>query len=195
MFEADIIADVIAGERQNSARAANVADGYKQVQNAAPLAGTLGIGQYAALGSTRSPQQRRPDRRFPGSSRTALQVLAGRSVRGPCQHARGDAQHPVRTGPRRPADRHLAGPSLFFYRRRSLRLPAAARSVSLRRSSISRPISPTHGGWIDVTNVFTATPWALSISHRAGRRGSRCARAPVLDLSGAPRRRYQCLRS
>jgi filamentous hemagglutinin family protein len=52
IFEADIIADVITGERQASARAANVADGYKQVQNAAPVAGTLGIGQYTALGRT-----------------------------------------------------------------------------------------------------------------------------------------------
>ncbi|KZD24065.1 hypothetical protein A4A58_24765 [Tardiphaga robiniae] len=52
IFEADIIADVIAGERQNSARAANVADGYKQVQNATPLAGTLAVGQYTALGRT-----------------------------------------------------------------------------------------------------------------------------------------------
>jgi hypothetical protein len=46
VFEADIIADVITGERQASARAANVADGYKQVQNAAPLQGTLGLGRY-----------------------------------------------------------------------------------------------------------------------------------------------------
>jgi filamentous hemagglutinin family protein len=46
VFEADIIAEVITGERQASARAANVADGYKQVQNAAPLQGTLGLGRY-----------------------------------------------------------------------------------------------------------------------------------------------------
>lgn len=46
VFEADIIADVITGERQASARAANVTDGYKQVQNAAPLQGTLGLGRY-----------------------------------------------------------------------------------------------------------------------------------------------------
>ncbi len=49
LFEADIIADVIKGERQASARAANVADGYKQVQNAAPLQGTLGLGRYDAI--------------------------------------------------------------------------------------------------------------------------------------------------
>jgi len=50
MFEADILAHVITGERQNSARTAAVADGYKQVQNAAPLAGTLGLGEYAGIG-------------------------------------------------------------------------------------------------------------------------------------------------
>ncbi|KZD23957.1 filamentous haemagglutinin family protein, partial [Tardiphaga robiniae] len=49
VFEADIIADIIAGERQNSARTANVADGYKQVQNAAPLQGTLGLGRYGVV--------------------------------------------------------------------------------------------------------------------------------------------------
>ena len=52
LVEADIIADVIKGERQASARAANVADGYKQVQNAAPLQGTLGLGRYDATGTT-----------------------------------------------------------------------------------------------------------------------------------------------
>ncbi len=53
LMEADIIADVIKGARQTSARAANVADGYKQVQNAAPLQGTLGLGRYgAALGGS-----------------------------------------------------------------------------------------------------------------------------------------------
>lgn len=46
IFEADLIADVIKGERQSSARAANLSDGYKQVQNAAPLQGTLGLGRY-----------------------------------------------------------------------------------------------------------------------------------------------------
>ncbi|WP_296526397.1 filamentous haemagglutinin family protein [Rhodoplanes sp.] len=48
IFEADIIADVVTGERQTSARAAGVADGYKQVQNAVPLEGTLGLGRYDA---------------------------------------------------------------------------------------------------------------------------------------------------
>ncbi|MBB5045898.1 filamentous hemagglutinin family protein [Rhodopseudomonas rhenobacensis] len=48
IFEADIIADVVVGERQGSARAAGVTDGYKQVQNAAPLQGTLGLGRYDA---------------------------------------------------------------------------------------------------------------------------------------------------
>jgi filamentous hemagglutinin family protein len=49
LMEADIIADVVKGARQTSARAANVADGYKQVQNAAPLEGTLGLGRYGAV--------------------------------------------------------------------------------------------------------------------------------------------------
>uniref|UniRef100_Q07NA8 Filamentous haemagglutinin family outer membrane protein n=1 Tax=Rhodopseudomonas palustris (strain BisA53) TaxID=316055 RepID=Q07NA8_RHOP5 len=48
IFEADLIADIITGERQTSARAAGVTDGYKQVQNAAPLEGTLGLGRYDA---------------------------------------------------------------------------------------------------------------------------------------------------
>ncbi|WP_233024227.1 filamentous haemagglutinin family protein [Rhodopseudomonas boonkerdii] len=52
LVEADIIAEVIKGERQASARAANVADGYKQVQNATPLQGTLGLGRYDATGTT-----------------------------------------------------------------------------------------------------------------------------------------------
>lgn len=52
IFEGDILADVVTGERQSNARAADVADGYKQVQNAAPLQGTLGLGRYDATGTT-----------------------------------------------------------------------------------------------------------------------------------------------
>ncbi|WP_245258240.1 filamentous haemagglutinin family protein [Rhodopseudomonas palustris] len=48
IFEADIIADIITGERQARARAEGVTDGYKQVQNAAPLEGTLGLARYDA---------------------------------------------------------------------------------------------------------------------------------------------------
>ncbi|OYU85849.1 MAG: filamentous hemagglutinin, partial [Bradyrhizobiaceae bacterium PARB1] len=48
LFEADLVADVITGKRQSSARAAALTDGYKQVQNAAPLEGTLGLGRYGA---------------------------------------------------------------------------------------------------------------------------------------------------
>ncbi|WP_210302435.1 filamentous haemagglutinin family protein [Rhodoblastus sphagnicola] len=48
VFEADIIANVVTGERQSSARATGVADGYKQAQNAAPLAGALGLARYDA---------------------------------------------------------------------------------------------------------------------------------------------------
>ncbi len=52
IIEADIIADVVRGERQNSARAATAVDGYKQVQNAVPLAGVLGLADYSAIGRT-----------------------------------------------------------------------------------------------------------------------------------------------
>ncbi|MBB5045894.1 filamentous hemagglutinin family protein [Rhodopseudomonas rhenobacensis] len=51
IFEADIIADVVKGARQTSARAAGLSDGYKQVQNAVPLQGTLGLGRYDATSS------------------------------------------------------------------------------------------------------------------------------------------------
>ncbi|MGO4712938.1 filamentous haemagglutinin family protein [Bradyrhizobium sp. 2TAF24] len=54
LFEGDIMADVITGERQSSARAANVADGFKQVQNAAPQAGTLGLGRFDVTKTTES---------------------------------------------------------------------------------------------------------------------------------------------
>ncbi|MBR1220900.1 filamentous hemagglutinin family protein [Bradyrhizobium sp. U87765 SZCCT0131] len=50
VMEADVVADVITGQRQTSARAAALADGYKQTQTAVPLAGTLALGQYTALG-------------------------------------------------------------------------------------------------------------------------------------------------
>ncbi|MBB4199992.1 hypothetical protein CCR94_21600 [Rhodoblastus sphagnicola] len=46
LFQAEIVADVITGERQNSARAAGVSDGYKQAQNSAALSGTLAVANY-----------------------------------------------------------------------------------------------------------------------------------------------------
>ncbi|MGO4712506.1 filamentous hemagglutinin family protein [Bradyrhizobium sp. 2TAF24] len=52
IMEADVVADVITGQRQTSARVAAAVDGYKQTQNAAPLAGTLALGQYTAQGRT-----------------------------------------------------------------------------------------------------------------------------------------------
>ncbi len=52
VMEAEIVAEVTKGERQTSARASNTTDGYKQVQNAAPLEGTLGIGRYDATAAT-----------------------------------------------------------------------------------------------------------------------------------------------
>ncbi|MBB4198911.1 hypothetical protein CCR94_15855 [Rhodoblastus sphagnicola] len=51
IFEADIIADVVKGARQTSARVAGLSDGYRQVQNAAPLQGALGLGRYDATPS------------------------------------------------------------------------------------------------------------------------------------------------
>jgi filamentous hemagglutinin family protein len=50
VFEGDIIADVITGERQTAARPAGITDGYKLSQNTVPLAGTLALGQYDARG-------------------------------------------------------------------------------------------------------------------------------------------------
>ncbi|AXK79310.1 filamentous hemagglutinin N-terminal domain-containing protein [Pseudolabrys taiwanensis] len=50
IFEGDILAAVVKGGRQLSARPDGVGDGYKLPQNAAPLAGTLAIGRYDARG-------------------------------------------------------------------------------------------------------------------------------------------------
>ncbi|WP_455153258.1 filamentous haemagglutinin family protein [Bradyrhizobium cenepequi] len=50
LFEGQIVAGVIDGERQRNARPAGVTDGYKLTQNVAPLAGTLALGQYTARG-------------------------------------------------------------------------------------------------------------------------------------------------
>ncbi len=52
IFEGTILADVIDGERQIATRPAGATDGYKLTQNAAPLAGTLGLGQYTGFGLT-----------------------------------------------------------------------------------------------------------------------------------------------
>ncbi len=52
IFEGSILATVIDGERQVSARPAGVTDGYKLTQNTAPLAGTLALGQYSGFGLT-----------------------------------------------------------------------------------------------------------------------------------------------
>ena len=52
VFEASILADVMNGEGQNVARPAGVTDGYKQPQDAAPLAGTLSLGDYSSNGLT-----------------------------------------------------------------------------------------------------------------------------------------------
>ncbi|MCA6112223.1 beta strand repeat-containing protein [Bradyrhizobium cenepequi] len=52
IFEGDIVADVVQGERQNSARPDGVVDGYKVAQNVVAQAGTLALGQYTAVGLT-----------------------------------------------------------------------------------------------------------------------------------------------
>ncbi|WP_454625216.1 filamentous haemagglutinin family protein [Bradyrhizobium cenepequi] len=52
IFAGTIVADVIQGQRQTEARPDGVTDGYKFSQNTAPLAGTLALGQYTALGRT-----------------------------------------------------------------------------------------------------------------------------------------------
>ena len=50
VFEGNVVADVVTGKRQISARPANVSDGYKLTQNTAPLAGALALGQYNSYG-------------------------------------------------------------------------------------------------------------------------------------------------
>jgi filamentous hemagglutinin family protein len=50
IFEANIVADTITGERQSTKRASATSDGYKLTQTTAAQNGTLEIGQYASLG-------------------------------------------------------------------------------------------------------------------------------------------------
>ncbi|MFN5487655.1 MAG: filamentous hemagglutinin family protein [Bradyrhizobium sp.] len=52
VFEADIVADVVTGSRQTTARPDGVTDGYKLSQNVAPLQGKLALGGYSGLGLT-----------------------------------------------------------------------------------------------------------------------------------------------
>jgi filamentous hemagglutinin family protein len=52
VFEGAILADVIDGERQATARSAGVTDGYKLTQTTVPLAGTLALGKYTGFGLT-----------------------------------------------------------------------------------------------------------------------------------------------
>ncbi len=47
IFEADILAGVVNGERQTNKRASGAVDGYKQTQNTVAQAGTLALGQYS----------------------------------------------------------------------------------------------------------------------------------------------------
>ncbi len=46
----NILADMVTGDRQLSARPTNTTDGYKSAQNVAALAGQLVIGKYNNLG-------------------------------------------------------------------------------------------------------------------------------------------------
>ncbi|WP_076866829.1 filamentous haemagglutinin family protein [Bradyrhizobium mercantei] len=52
VFEADIVADVVTGSRQTTARPVGTTDGYKLSQNVAPLQGKLALGGYSGLGLT-----------------------------------------------------------------------------------------------------------------------------------------------
>ena len=58
MFEGDIVAAVVNGERQSNARPSNVTDSYKLSQNTVPLAGTLALGEYNAIGLVQRLQYR-----------------------------------------------------------------------------------------------------------------------------------------
>ncbi|WP_342710701.1 filamentous hemagglutinin family protein [Bradyrhizobium sp. B124] len=64
VFEADIVADVVTGSRQTTARPDGTTDGYKLSQNVAPLQGKLALGGYSGLGLT---------------SASAAQVIFGRA--------------------------------------------------------------------------------------------------------------------
>ncbi|MDI4236712.1 filamentous hemagglutinin N-terminal domain-containing protein [Bradyrhizobium sp. Arg237L] len=50
IFEGDILADVVQGERQFTARPDGIADGYKAAQNVVAQAGQLLVGTYGSLG-------------------------------------------------------------------------------------------------------------------------------------------------
>jgi filamentous hemagglutinin family protein len=50
IFEGNIVADVIIGERQTGAPPSGITDGYKLTQNTVPLPGTMALGQYTAVG-------------------------------------------------------------------------------------------------------------------------------------------------
>ncbi|MCC8962179.1 filamentous hemagglutinin family protein [Bradyrhizobium sp. Pear76] len=52
VFEANIVADVVTGSRQTTARPDCVTDGYKLSQYVAPLQGKLALGGYSGLGLT-----------------------------------------------------------------------------------------------------------------------------------------------
>lgn len=52
VFEADIVADVVTGSRQTTARPNGTIDGYKLSQNVAPLQGKLALGGYSGFGLT-----------------------------------------------------------------------------------------------------------------------------------------------
>ncbi|MBB4196406.1 hypothetical protein CCR94_02885 [Rhodoblastus sphagnicola] len=54
-FEADIIADVVNGQRQTGARVAGVTDGYKLTQNTVALPGTLALQGYGVINNAPTP--------------------------------------------------------------------------------------------------------------------------------------------
>ncbi|MHC2437089.1 filamentous haemagglutinin family protein [Bradyrhizobium sp. USDA 4451] len=52
VFEADIVADVVTGVRQTTARPSGTTDGYKLSQDVAPLQAKLALGGYSGFGLT-----------------------------------------------------------------------------------------------------------------------------------------------
>ncbi|WP_415914844.1 filamentous haemagglutinin family protein [Rhodopseudomonas palustris] len=178
MFEAEIIADVIAGERQNSPRAANVADGYKQVQNAAAVAGTVGIGQYTALGQPDlyNSDVRIGDVSFVTAALGAADVLPS----GRANTVWLDARHLSEQG--------LGG--LQIGTRGTITIDG---DLTLAKGGALGLIAPiveikaditAQGGSIDATNVFTSA--LLGTVNLASNGMSRIAvrAGAVLDLSG-----------
>ncbi|TAI66951.1 filamentous hemagglutinin, partial [Bradyrhizobium sp. Leo170] len=66
IFEATILADIVKGERQTTARPSGTTDGYKLPQDVAPLQGRLALGSYSGIGLTDASAARVVFGRVPG---------------------------------------------------------------------------------------------------------------------------------